>query len=123
MFQVVPGTSTYIVRGTSRSTWYERITRLLHELDELRGVPGPLIVLDELLHVVGVLEDVQAANARQPELLSAHAGVANLSHRARQAETRKNTERTKTHGDNETYDRYGIMRHTVDMGQRISYKG
>ena len=33
-------------------------TRLLHELDELRGVSRPLVVLDELLHVVGVLEDV-----------------------------------------------------------------
>lgn len=38
----------------------------------------PLVVLNELLHVVGVLQDVQAADASESELLGADAGVANL---------------------------------------------
>lgn len=39
-----------------------------------------LVVLDELFHMVGVLEDVQAADASESELLGADASVANLSH-------------------------------------------
>ena len=55
---------------------------LLHERDELGGVPRPLVVLDQLLHVVGVLEDVQPAHAGESELLGAHARVANLRNQA-----------------------------------------
>lgn len=43
-------------------------------------MPGPLVVLDQLLDVVGVLEDVQPADAGQSELLGPYARVAYLTH-------------------------------------------
>lgn len=54
------------------------MTNLFHKLDELCGVASSLVVLDKLLHVVGVLEDVQPADSSQSELLGTHTGVAHL---------------------------------------------
>ena len=39
---------------------------------------SPLVVLDELLYVIGVLEDVQSTDPRESELLSANASIADL---------------------------------------------
>lgn len=52
--------------------------RSLQQRDQLLEVPTVLIVADQVLQLIGVDHNVQAADLRQPKLLAIHARKANL---------------------------------------------
>lgn len=75
-------------------------------------------MLDELLDMVGVLEDVQAADAGESELLGSHASVAHLEENKINCSEHKGQKQVNQEETHHTWRECCLVRYVGGNGRR-----